>query len=409
MNRTRSLFVIPRYWPAVGGSELHTRELAQRMQPYADIKVLCHNSASGIDNELACAQAETLQQRDNQVQVHQAGTRGIRRHLLQGLAHLYPNARAARPLYDNLFAPVTRNAIHAASQDRELIHAVYNGMTVVAEAAQKVAQARDIPFIWTPLAHTHAPEGTAWSSPRFRRLYQRADALVAMTEYERDWLIRHGARPSRTHVCPVGPLLDDRADPASFRALHAIGQAPIVLFLGRHAETKGYRQLVQATQAIWSQYPNVRFVFAGPQTQASQDFFNQWHDPRIIKIEYLSESDKNSALAACDMLCVPSTQESLGVTYLEAWHYAKPVIGADIDVLRSVIAHGEDGLLTAQTPAGISAAINTLLADADLRHRMGKAGQAKSRDRYDWNRLAADMANLYATTLGHKSGQQEMI
>ncbi|WP_458527029.1 glycosyltransferase family 4 protein [Onishia taeanensis] len=402
MTRLRSLFVIPRYWPAMGGSELHTRALAQHLAPHADVRVLCHHSENATTNEQAAARAHSQRCRDGDVDVHQAAPSGIARPLLGAMAHCHPHSRAVRPLYDRLFRLSTRDALREACQDRQLVHAVYNGMTGVAETAADAAKRQDIPFVWTPLAHTHAPEGTAWSSPRFRRLYARADALIAMTEYERDWLIARGAAPSRTHVCPVGPLLtgpDAASDPADFRRRHRLGEAPVVLFLGRHAETKGYRQLTEAAPQVWARHPDTRFLFIGPQTPASRRFFACHADPRLLVIDSIDEAGKNAALDACDLLCVPSTQESLGVTYLEAWHYGKPVIGADIEVLRTVIHHGEDGLLADQAPAPLAEAINALVDDPARRQRLGSSGQRKVEGRYRWSRLASELAGIYRGVL----------
>ncbi len=406
MTPYRILFTLARYWPAVGGSELHTRELAQHLKPWAESSVLCHNSASGISNELACAQADTRVQEDQGIPVSQHGPQGLRRTLLQGLALAHPHTRVVRPLYDQLFRPLCRGALRDASQDQELIHAVYNGMTTHAEEALAVARERGLPFVWTPLAHTHAPAGSGWASSRFRRLYREADALIAMTDYERDWLIQHGAQPSRTHVCPVGPLLGAGDDPAAFRLAQGLGQAPLVLFLGRHARTKGYQELAQAAPAIWARHPEARLLFIGPQTDASRRFFQAWNDPRIRVIDHLSEQKKNAALAACDLLCVPSTQESLGVTYLEAWHYGKPVIGADIEVLRTVIQEGRDGLLVQPAPEPIAAAVCALLDDPARREAMGRHGQARTRSRYHWPAIAARLAGIYGDLLGRAPAQR---
>ena len=56
-------------------------------------------------------------------------------------------------------------------------------------------------------------------------------------------------------------------------------------------------------------------------------------EPRIRHLGVITDAEKSSALAACSLLCVPSTEESLGVTYLEAWSFGKPVVAADIPVL----------------------------------------------------------------------------
>lgn len=399
MSQYNTLLCIPRYWPAIGGSELHTRELSHHLAPYANVTVLSHNSDTTLSNEQACANARSVKYQDQHVQVHQIAPNEWRRPLLQAAAWMHPYTRLVRPLYDRLFAPVSLQALRQLSQGKDLVHAIYNGMTCVAEQALRVAREQEIPFIFTPLAHTYGAEGKGWSSNRFRQLYRQANAVIAMTPYERDWLIQHGAHPSRTHVCPVGPLLAKDIDPDGFRLARGIDQAPLIVFLGRHVKSKGYQQLACAANQVWKKYPEARFLFIGPQTKDSQQFFNTVCDPRIILIEHSTDSEKCSALAACDLLCVPSTLESLGVIYLEAWHYGKPVIAANIDVMRSVIRNGKDGILISPEPSSIAAAINKLLAKPKLRAQLGQSGHARTQHSYAWPRLAAKLAKIYAKAL----------
>jgi glycosyltransferase involved in cell wall biosynthesis len=54
------------------------------------------------------------------------------------------------------------------------------------------------------------------------------------------------------------------------------------------------------------------------------------NDPRILELGSVDLQTKTDALEACTLLCLPSTQESFGGVYTEAWSFKKPVIGCDI-------------------------------------------------------------------------------
>lgn len=395
MKTLRSLLVIPRYWPAVGGAELHTRELAQRLSRHHSVGVVHHCSNEATKLELAAAMSQPQQYDDGNIQVHQLTPKPIIQASLQKLASQIPRHRSARKLYNVLFQRGIQSQLDAIANDFDLIHSVYNGLTASTEAAIATAHKQGKPFVWTPLAHIEEPVGTAWSSTAFRKLYARADALITMTQYEKDFLIDMGANANKVHVCPVSALLEDNADPHSYRDSMKLGDFPVVLFLGRHVAEKGYRQLAEAAKIIWKSHAQTRFLFIGPNDQESDAFFSRIKDPRIIRQSHISDVDKCSALAACDLLCVPSTKESLGVIYLEAWHYAKPVVAADIPVLHTVINHQHDGLLCAQHPASIAESIIRLLSDPQLRTQMGLAGQVKVRTRYNWERIADTMHDVY--------------
>ena len=48
---------------------------------------------------------------------------------------------------------------------------------------------------------------------------------------------------------------------------------------------------------------------------------------------------------ACDLLALPSIEDSFGMVMIEAWMCGKPVIGADIASTRCIIDDGINGWL----------------------------------------------------------------
>ena len=110
----------------------------------------------------------------------------------------------------------------------------------------------------------------------------------------------------------------------------------------------------------------------------------------------MSESDKQDALAACDLLCVPSKGESFGIVYFEAWAYGKPVVALDLPVLRETVGAAKAGILAQDTPAAISAAICHLLANPQERVMMGQRGAALA-SKHTWKATAEDCLSAYAS------------
>jgi len=268
-----------------------------------------------------------------------------------------------------------------------------------AELAAATANKQGKPFVLTPLACTEQKKQQAWSSARFHRLYARADAMIAMTEHERQWLIKQGAVEEKVYVCPYGPLVDNAAEGQGFRQQYSLGNNPLVLFLGRVTLDKGVDYLLGAANQIWQQYPRTHIAFIGPQEAAVSALFSQCHDDRLLVIDNINQQQKNAVLDACDLLCLPSRAESLGVAYLEAWYFKKPVVALDLPVLREVIAHNEDGLLAGHSIAAVANAVCCLLDDPQRRNRMGKAGHAKLVRQYDWARIADRIVSIYAAAL----------
>ncbi len=390
----RILYFIPRYWPSIGGAQALSRELVQRLSARHTVKVLTQFTSDRDSFIYSAIHAQPGCYQDGAIPVERLGLVEAWRPLLQSLGRSYDRWRPLRPLFawllDRGLRPHLDAAIRAFRPD--LLHAIHIGLVYSSEAACAAAQRAGLPFVWTPFPHI---AGGGWAGPRFRRLYRAAGAVIAMTEYEAAWLIERGTAAGRVHVIPGGPLVEETAVAGAFREKHGLGDVPVVLFLGQKLPYKGYRQLTEAAQFVWQQTPEARFVFAGPRTAESEAFFAAVTDPRIIELPTIDAADKNAALADCTIFCLPSVEESLGLVYLEAWRFRKPVIAAHIPIAREVVADRQDGLLVAQTAAAIAAAIVGLLRDPAACARLGAAGYHKVQQTYNWEKAVAQMENVY--------------
>src|SRR5206468_4367267 len=107
-------------------------------------------------------------------------------------------------------------------------------------------------------------------------------------------------------------------------------------------------------------------------------------DPRIRHLGFLDDADKFDALAAADLLIMPSFYESLSMVALEAWALGKPVLAnGRCDVLKGQCLRSNGGLFYESR----SEFIETLRALE--RHRwlaatLGRNGRQFYRDHYDW-------------------------
>ena len=285
-----------------------------------------------------------------------------------------------------------------AAEDRDIVHNV--GREYL-DSSLRIAEELDLPIVLTPLAHPGQFHGG--DAPSDFARYRRASALTTMTEWERGWYGMQGIDPYRIVTTGMGPNAARSTDGAGFRARHGIpADAPIVLYIGRRERYKGFIHLLDAADLVWRVHPDTRFVFIGvPGFYGTVvDEFARYTDERIVEIEKAPAEEKSAALDACSVYAMPSLHETFGIGYLEAWLHAKPVIGGDIAPLREVIAHEGDGLVVPQRVDAIAAAIVSLLDDAELRARMGAAGEAKVRERWDWERVMDRVEDAYTRAAG---------
>ena len=394
----RLLYTLTAYPPYIGGAQLQQHLLAQQLQARHTVQVVSQWDCNRTDWLLGTTLRAPSTSRDyaiDTIAVHRLGLSAWEKLKLAPFVPLY------YPLMDVALPPIANlleSHITPYAAEADVVHNVRIGREGLSYASYQAAKRYDRPFILTPVHH---PRWVGWRYRAYLRLYQMADAVIALTQAEKRILMGLGVREERITVTGVGSVLTPTADPTAFLKQYGL-DAPIVLFLGQHYPYKGFQQLLQAAPLVWQNVPETQFLFIGPPVANSEKAFAEHHDPRIHRLGNVDLQTKTNALAACTLLCVPSTQESFGGVYTEAWSFGKPVIGCDIPAVAEVICNGVDGLLTAQEPAHIADRILQLLINPAQANTMGRAGKQKTDSRFTWKKIAAQMEGVYQTVI---SGQ----
>jgi glycosyltransferase involved in cell wall biosynthesis len=101
---------------------------------------------------------------------------------------------------------------------------------------------------------------------------------------------------------------------------------------------------------------------------------------------------------------LPSPAEPFGLVLLEAMVLSKPVIATQAGGPLEIVVPEETGMLVPpSSPDALAQAICRLLADPQLRSRMGQQGRERFDTSYTAERMAHDMVNVYRKSLegGH--------
>lgn len=385
------LFTVTAYPPSVGGAQLLQHQLAQHLTERHSVQVVSHWDSNRADWLLGTTLRAPGHDRDyviDGVNVHRMGlSLWEKTRLAPWVLFYYPLMGLALPP----IASCLERHLYPYAKQADLVHNVRIGREALSYASCGVARRRDIPFVLTPLHH---PRWVGWRYRAYIKLYAMADCVLALTHAEKRTLMALGVREERVVVTGMGPILASQAHPAKFMRNNHIDQ-PMVLFLGQHYRYKGYRQVLQAAEMVWKKVPEAHFVFVGSAVARSEHDFERMPDRRIHRLGQVGLQEKTDALAACTLLCVPSTQESFGGVYTEAWSLGKPVIGCDIPAVAEVIADGQDGYLVDQEPEQIAERICHLLLNPAQAEAMGQAGRHKVEAQYTWQRIAERTEEAY--------------
>jgi glycosyltransferase involved in cell wall biosynthesis len=250
--------------------------------------------------------------------------------------------------------------------------------------------------ILVPLAHDEWPIYFSMWEPVFRS----ARSLVFNSEEEAAFLRRRFPDASLT-----GPIAGMAVEPPShvdadsFRRTYGI-EGPFALYVGRLDESKGVGQLLRDFGAYrrWTGDERTELVLLGKQVM------DPGKQPRVRILGFVPELEKWSALAACDVLVMPSPYESLSIALLEAWTLGKPVlVNARSEVLVGQCRRSQGGLWYSTTDE-FSAALDLLLHDGRIRDGLGAQGAAFVAKNYRWPRIIEAYRESISAVCGRVSG-----
>jgi glycosyltransferase involved in cell wall biosynthesis len=151
-----------------------------------------------------------------------------------------------------------------------------------------------------------------------------------------------------------------------------------VLFVGRLSAEKGIHEFLAATQSL----PRV-IVGAGPIDVPEA-------------VGFVPHSELGPYYVRAAVVCVPSRREGYGVVAREAMAYGRPVVASAVGGLVDAIEDGESGLLV--PPGDVAAlheALNSLLANPELRSRLGSAARARASTLFSPAAAASSLLEAY--------------
>lgn len=206
------------------------------------------------------------------------------------------------------------------------------------------------------------------------------------TEDRRLFVERGLVRPERAGLLPGSGIDLERFRPAP--PADPPRPAPVFLMIARLVFDKGVREFVEAARIVRAQRPEARFVLLGflgvdNRTAVSAEDVAGWEAEGLV--EYRPPlADVRPAIAAADVVVLPSYREGTSRVLLEAAAMARPIVATDVPGCREVVDDGVSGLLCRVRDAQSLAEQLLAMCDTDPARRaaMGHAGRAKVEREY---------------------------
>lgn len=232
-----------------------------------------------------------------------------------------------------------------------------------------------------------------------------AHRLVAFSEFEKRQLMQDGPTPAERIfvVYPGVTLYDFTPDEIQeFQAMYGLAGKCIISHVARLSAFKGTDRLIRVLPQVRHRTGrDVVLLLVGRNVEKG---YLDWLVRELGVEAYvhftgpLPERDVHLAYAASDVFALPSKYESFGFVFLEAMAYGVPIVGVRTGGVPELIRPGENGFLlqSADDDRGLQQALERLVLDRNLRKEMGERAQHFVRDRFTWERAAAELKELIA-------------
>ena len=224
--------------------------------------------------------------------------------------------------------------------------------------------------------------------PSISFFLKRADVVLVPCEATRIWA-RSIARNSDVVIAPP---------PVAFDVPAVSAKPNLVLFLGRLEAEKGIYDLLEAVAAVRAGVPDLRLVCAGDGDRVGvQRYAERLGIADAIKFTgWVGPSGKRALLEHAAVCALPSYQEALPASLIEAMAAGVPVVASPVGGIPEVVTDGASGYLVgAGDTKSLQRALARLLADRALARRMGEAARETAFARFSPERALVPLEDLY--------------
>jgi glycosyltransferase involved in cell wall biosynthesis len=368
--------VVQRYGADInGGAELHARYVAERLAKYAEVEVVT-----------TCARDYVTWRNELPPGVERINGIAVRRFPVARERHPQEFGRRSHDVFDEPHSladelawldsegptsPALLNYLvrsgHAFDHVLLFSYRYYHAW----HAARRLAARA----VLVPTAERDPAIGLSIFGPLFRGVRG-----IMYNSHEERAMIHAATRNEHVPgvVVGIGSEVPGRTEPARFRRRHRISR-PFAIYIGRIDANKGCAELFDYFQRYSMTFPRgLDLVLIGNAIIPVP----QHH--RIHHLGYLSDEDKFDALAAADLLIMPSYFESLSMVALEAWALGRPVLAnGRCDVLKGQCIRSNAGLYY-ESYEEFAETLYSLESNGPLHARLGRNGRDYFTRHYAW-------------------------
>lgn len=225
--------------------------------------------------------------------------------------------------------------------------------------------------------------------------------LAVSEAVARQLQVRERIHPARIRVIYSGVDTKRGANPEDILRLKCnLGLSvheQIIGCVARLHPDKGVEDLVRAAAALELGSGNFRIILAGdgPERKPLEALAERLGvRSRILFLGF--RNDVDSLLQTFDLFVLPSREEGLPMSVLEAMSFGIPVVATRVGGVPEIVLHNQTGILVPDhSPRELARAISTLIQDPALARKLGEAGRLRVRNQFSFRKTVEQIERLY--------------
>ena len=224
--------------------------------------------------------------------------------------------------------------------------------------------------------HIHGAEFKKFAAIHYkliRKVLLKCDKIVVLSKSWKEWF---ETEFDINDVIIINNIIET---PKTSIESKCVNEKLIVLFLGEIGKRKGIYDLLEALTKYKELYGNnIQLIIGGNgEVEKVKSYILEKHLKDIVEYKgWVSGNDKVHLLNSADIFVLPSYNEGLPISILEAMGYGIPVITTPVGGIPEVIIDGENGLLVSPGDVdGLFNAILELAKDTSLRKKMSESSR----------------------------------
>jgi glycosyltransferase involved in cell wall biosynthesis len=218
-----------------------------------------------------------------------------------------------------------------------------------------------------------------------------------------------------TKIIPLGvDLKQFHPNKYNKKIKESIGNGNLFLLgVGRLAEKKGFRYLIEAMPLILQEIPSAKLTIVGfgPQKSLLEKYIQELNlSSSVFLTGGKTGKELQEWFATADIFIGPSIvtpdgdTEGQGVVFLEAMASGTPVIASDVGGIKDVVRDRFSGLLVPEkNPQAIAKQVVKLTRDRTLREQLIQNAIELVRSDYSWEQCARKHQKTYEQCINNKA------